>query len=93
MREIGCAAGWDGEVVTVPEDRLPEHLDWCLDTEQHWVADTTRIRRELGYRETVPRDEALRRSVEWERAHPPEKLDPSSFDYAAEDAALAGLGR
>ena len=93
VREIGRAAGWDGEVVAVSEDRLPEHLDWGLDTEQHWVADTTLIRRELGYRETVPRDEALRRSVEWEREHPPEKLDPSSFDYAAEDAALAGLGR
>ena len=93
VREIGRAAGWDGEVVAVPENRLPEHLDWGLDTRQHWVVDTTRIRRELDYRETVPRDEALRRSVEWEREHPPEKLDPSSFDYAAEDAALAGLGR
>ena len=93
VRDIGRAAGWDGVVVAVPENRLPEHLDWGLDTKQHWVVDTTRIRRELDYRETVPRDEALRRSVEWEREHPPEKLDPSSFDYAAEDVALAGLGR
>src|SRR5215211_5607174 len=93
VREIGRAAGWDGEVVAVPENRLPEHLDWGLDTQQHWVVDTTRIRRELDYRETVPRDEALRRSVEWELELPPEKLDPSSFDYAAKDAALAGLGR
>ena len=86
--EIGRAAGWDGEVVVVPENLLPEHLDWGLDTEQHWVADTARIRRELGYRETVPREASLRRTVEWERAHPLEKVDPASFDYAAEDAAL-----
>jgi nucleoside-diphosphate-sugar epimerase len=89
VREIGRAAGWTGEVAVVPENLLPEHLDWGLDTEQHWVADTGRLRRELGYRETVPRDEALRRTVEWEREHLPEKLEPASFDYAAEDAALA----
>jgi hypothetical protein len=68
VREIGHAAGWDGEVV------------------QH-------IRRELGYRETVSRDEALRWTVEWERTHPPEEVDSASFDYDAENAALAGLGR
>jgi len=93
VREIGRAAGWDGEVVAVPGDRLPEHLDWGLDTEQHWVADTTRIRQELGYREEISRQEALRRTVEWERAHPPRNADPASFDYAAEDVALAGMSR
>jgi nucleoside-diphosphate-sugar epimerase len=90
---IGVSAGWDGEVVVVPDDRVPKHLDWGLDTEQHWVTDTGRIRRELGYAETVERDEALRRAVEWERAHPPENVDPTSFDYAAEDAALAAMSR
>jgi nucleoside-diphosphate-sugar epimerase len=89
VRGIGDAAGWDGEVVAVPDDRLPGHLDWGLDTRQHWVADTSRIRRELGCKETLPRVEALRRTVEWERAHPPDEADPASFDYAAEDAALA----
>ena len=89
VREIGRAAGWNGEVVVVRENRLPKHLDWELDTEQHWFVDTARIRRELGFGEEVPRGEALRRTVAWERAHPPEKVDPASFDYAAEDAALA----
>ncbi len=88
VREIGRAAGWDGEVVAVPEDRLPQHLDWGLNTEQHWFVDTTRIRHQLGYAEEIPREEALRRTVAWERAHPPENVDPASFDYAAEDAAL-----
>jgi nucleoside-diphosphate-sugar epimerase len=93
VREIGRAAGWEGEVVAVPEELRPEHLDWGLGTEQHWIAETTRIRRELGYAETVSREEALERAVAWERAHPPEGVDPASFDYAAEDAALAGLRR
>jgi nucleoside-diphosphate-sugar epimerase len=93
VREIGRAAGWSGEVVSVAEDRLPEHLDWEIDTEQHWFVDTGRIRRELGYEEKFSREEALRRTVLWERRHPPEKVDPASFDYAAEDAALARLNR
>ena len=88
VREIGRAAGWDGDVIILPEDRLPQHLDWGLNTEQHWLVDTGRIRQQLGYAEEVPREEALRRTVAWELAHPPEKVDPASFDYAAEDAAL-----
>ena len=91
VREIGRAAGWDGEVVAVPEDLLPQHLDWGLNTEQHWFVDTSRIRHELGYAEEVPRQDALQRTVAWERTHPPEKVDPASFDYAAEDALLAQL--
>jgi nucleoside-diphosphate-sugar epimerase len=35
---------------------------------QHWVVDTSRIRRELGYRERIAREEAIRRTVAWERA-------------------------
>ena len=88
VREIGRAAGWDGDVIILPEDRLPQHLDWGLNTEQHWLVDTGRIRQQLGYAEEVPWEEALRRTVAWELAHPPEKVDPASFDYAAEDAAL-----
>jgi hypothetical protein len=57
------------------------------------VVDTTRIRAELGYMEVVPQEEALRRTVEWQRANPPEKYDPKEFDYATEDTILAELGQ
>jgi nucleoside-diphosphate-sugar epimerase len=92
VRAIGRAAGWDGEVVVVPRERLPVSLRWWGDAalEQEWVIDTARIRAELGYAERVPRDEALRRTVAWERANPPADVPPALFDYAAEDAALAG---
>jgi hypothetical protein len=43
----------------------------------------------LGYAEGTAPDEALRRTVAWERANPPEQIDPALFDYAEEDAALA----
>jgi nucleoside-diphosphate-sugar epimerase len=90
VRRIGRAAGWDGKVVALPRGHLPAHLrgedhNW----DQHLVADTTRLRAELGYAEPIPQDEALRATVAWERAHPPEQIDLAQFDYAAEDAALA----
>ena len=91
MRAIGVAAGWKGKVVTAPRQRLPEHLRSKVNTDQHLVVDTTRIREELGYREPVCRREALRRTIDWEREHPPEEFDPTLFDYAAEDALLAEL--
>ena len=86
-RKIAGAAGWDGEFVVLPHDRTPKHLHWPGNTAQHLVASSERIRKELGYRETMPREESIRRTIDWERAHPPEH-PLSQFDYAAEDAAL-----
>jgi nucleoside-diphosphate-sugar epimerase len=88
VRRIGQVAGWSGEVVVVPKDRLPEHLRWPANLEQQFVVDSTRMRGELGFRELLSPAESLRRTVEWERARPPEKIDPAAFNYAAEDAAL-----
>jgi nucleoside-diphosphate-sugar epimerase len=87
-RKVGDAAGWDGEFVVLPKDRTPPHLIFPGNTAQHWEADSSRIRQELGYREPVGIDEALRRTIEWERAHPPQIPLPYQFDYEAEDAAL-----
>lgn len=94
VEEIGRAAGWDGRVLGLPKDALPPHLAREYEGsnfEQHLVVDTGRIRRELGYEESVPRDEAIRRTVGWEREHPPNEVDLAEFDYAAEDEALAKL--
>lgn len=35
--------------------------------------------------------EAIRATVEWERAHPPEQVDAARFNYPAEDEALTKL--
>ncbi|MGA3043979.1 MAG: NAD-dependent epimerase/dehydratase family protein [Bryobacteraceae bacterium] len=58
-RALGQAAGWHGRIATLPRDRTPKHLLPPFRAEQHWSADSSRIRRELGYRETVTRAEAL----------------------------------
>jgi nucleoside-diphosphate-sugar epimerase len=93
-RKIAATAGWNGEFVVLPKERMPVHLLQKGNSSQHWEADSSRIRRELGYREPVPIDDAIRRTVvwerEWERAHPIGAFNPHPFDYAAEDAAYSG---
>ena len=70
-RKIAAATHWAGEFVVLPHDRTPKHLLWPANTAQHVVASSERIRKELGYHELFPREEAIRRTIEWERANPP----------------------
>jgi nucleoside-diphosphate-sugar epimerase len=94
VKAIARVAGWDGEIVALPSDQLPQSLRRDMfDFTQQYEVDSTRIRRELGYSEVVPFDEALRRTIAWERSNPPEKILPEDFDYAAEDLALAARSR
>jgi nucleoside-diphosphate-sugar epimerase len=87
-RKLATATNWDGEFVVLPHDQAPQHLHWPGNTAQHLVASSERIRKELGYRELLPRAEAIRRTIVWERANLPAQTAPQSH-YEAEDAALA----
>jgi nucleoside-diphosphate-sugar epimerase len=83
VARIGALCGWRGAIVPVPDEQLPVPLN----TAQDLCMDTTRIRAELGYREVVDPDEALRETVAWEREHLPEV----PVDYLREDRLLAEL--
>jgi len=85
---IGKAAGWSGEIVIVPDELMPRHLQMGLDWRCHLVADTSRIRSELGYKEELTTEVRFDRSVRWERANPPAEIDSALFDYEAEDRCL-----
>jgi len=65
IRAVGEAAGWRGAIREVPSAELPETDREPLDYDyaHDLAADTTRIRRELGFRERVGRREGLRRTV------------------------------
>src|SRR6266576_3744993 len=88
ISKIGQAAGWSGRVMLVPRGRLSEPLRGGINAEQDIVVDSSRIRKELGYVERVGLDEALRRTIAWEQAHPPEKVNPKEFDYDVDDSFL-----
>jgi nucleoside-diphosphate-sugar epimerase len=87
---IGKIAGWQGRVVSVPHGRLPEPLRFGINAEQDIVVDSSPIRRELGYKERVDVEEALQRTIAWERVNPPKEIDPKEFDYTVEDMFLVG---
>ncbi|MGZ4817728.1 MAG: NAD-dependent epimerase/dehydratase family protein [Terriglobales bacterium] len=84
-RKIAAQTGWQGEFVMVPRERAPLHLQFPGNLSQHGDASSARIRQELGFRDPVPLEEAMRRTIEWERKNPPQHAPV--FDYAAEDAA------
>jgi nucleoside-diphosphate-sugar epimerase len=85
VRRIGTVAGWTGEIISAPLDLLPEPPGMNYDWRNHLVADTSRIRQELGYAEIVDLGQGMEKTIEWERANPPDTIDPTIFDYAAED--------
>jgi len=89
VEALGRTVGWTGEVRVVPDDALPEPLRAPgVDFGQDITVTSERLRRELGYAEAVPRDEALRRTAAWEAAHPPAEPQPSDAELEAERAAL-----
>lgn len=88
IQSIGQAAGWYGQVKTVPRCLLPVNLALPFDWRHHLAADTSRIRTELGYSEPVARTDALKQTIAWNQSHSPEGGDGRCFDYDAEDAAL-----
>jgi len=89
-RMIAAEMQWDGDFVMLPVERTPRHLLQPGNAAQHWTASSARIRQELGYQEPMPIQEAIRRTINWERDNPPAGALIAQFDYAAEDAALAG---
>jgi nucleoside-diphosphate-sugar epimerase len=88
-RLVARTARWQGDFVTLPAQRAPAHLRSGNNLAQHWVADSQRIREELGYAEVIPLDEGLRRTIAWESQNPPAQVDSRQFDYDAEDKALS----
>ena len=89
IEQIAQTVNWPGRIVVLPPERLPEPLRWGIKVAQDVVVDTSRIRQHLGYSERIDLAEAFRRTLAWQRNYFPEPIDPNSFDYAAEDEALA----
>lgn len=89
-RKIAAGAGWNGQFILLPRDKTPPHLAWPYNAAQHLVVSSERVRRELGYREGAPGEEAFERTIRWERANPPQTPTPP-FNYQAEDDAVASL--
>jgi nucleoside-diphosphate-sugar epimerase len=94
--QILAAVGSGAELVKVPDDVLPADLKITRAGAQAVLADASKARRSLGWRESDPA-QALRRTVEWHLQNPPTDSDSdsgidSNDDFAADDAALSLAG-
>ncbi|BAZ02695.1 putative NAD-dependent epimerase/dehydratase [Tolypothrix tenuis PCC 7101] len=66
IQALGNLVNWHGEIVTLPRDQLPSHLQMNLQWQYHLATDTTRFQEELGYVEAMTKEEALRQTIAWE---------------------------
>jgi len=86
-QKIAAAMNWQGEFIALPEDKTPVHLRTPGNAAQHWIASSAKIREHLGYGELIALEEAIQRTITWERENPPAGASFHQFDYVAEDAA------
>jgi nucleoside-diphosphate-sugar epimerase len=92
--EIGARAlGVEIELVSIP-DVESAHGALIQHQPYHYLADTSLIRADLGYRDLVPAPEAIARTVLWYRDNPLEyggeyeQRRKDVFDYEAEDRLI-----
>ncbi|WP_284748291.1 hypothetical protein [Amycolatopsis sp. RTGN1] len=92
---VAARLGMDVELIDLPYAlATPCHPYWRHGPD-HRLRGNTRIRADLGYRDTIPAAEALGTTVDWLVEHPPEPGGPEEtrlgdrFDYAHEDTLIA----
>jgi nucleoside-diphosphate-sugar epimerase len=84
---ILAAAGSMAELVTVPDDAVPDDLELTKSSAQHFLGDSGKLARTLGW-EPIDVTEATRRSVKWHLNNPPDAADT---DFSADDRALSAV--
>jgi nucleoside-diphosphate-sugar epimerase len=82
--QIIAAADGELELVSVPEETLPEELKITGSVSQHLLLDASKARRVLQWKHRDPQ-EALRQSVGWHLDNPP---TDASDDFGQDDVAL-----
>jgi hypothetical protein len=92
---IAKALDHSWEIVNLPwEIALPARPFITQPLTTHRVLDISKLEHDLGYRDVVPPREALARAARWLVEHPlpagQQALLQDPFDYAAEDALIAG---
>jgi nucleoside-diphosphate-sugar epimerase len=63
-QEIAKRLDWHGDIVVAKNNSVPNDLN--LNLKQHLIADTTKIRKQLGYKEIFSIHEGLDETIRWE---------------------------
>jgi nucleoside-diphosphate-sugar epimerase len=85
---ILAAAGYQAELVTVPEPVVPDDMEATKSIAQHFLVDSRKAMTRLGWCPTNPA-QTIPLSVRWHLAHPPAHPDQ---DFSPDDRARAAVG-
>ena len=93
VEHIARIAGWNGRIVIVPDDQLPDPLKAPHNFAENWTISANRFRREMGFAEPFTLEESLEETIGWLRANPPkvpaEQMERWQQEDEAEDRWLA----
>ncbi len=82
------SCGSDVSVLRCASSELPKKLQSDMNFSHHLLTSSERLRRELGFKEPIPFEETLKRTIEWERSAPTEICSNVQSDYELEDKFL-----
>ena len=82
---ILAAAGYQAELVTVPEPLVPDDMEATKSIPQHFLVDSRKAMTSLGWRPSDPA-QTIPISVRWHLENPP--ADPDQ-DFSPDNRALA----
>jgi nucleoside-diphosphate-sugar epimerase len=86
VKLIAESSGWNGTIELVESGKIPLGMK----VEQSIDMSSEKIRRQLGYKEIVPLEEGLKKTIQWENSHPPDFISENNFDYEMEDKLVKG---
>jgi len=87
VQMIARAMDWEFEICSLPGSYAYSAADFLLyhNSVNHQIMDIAAIRQDLGYRDVVPIQQAIPRTIAWMLEHRP---DPVPVDFTMEDQLL-----
>lgn len=90
VRKLAKSMNYEGEIITIEDDQMPDHLKEDFDWSQDLTINTDAIGDYLGYTDIVDIEEALAKTIEWQIKNPPPGKKNESIEYEIEDQLIKG---
>jgi nucleoside-diphosphate-sugar epimerase len=87
VERIAGIAGWAGEIMTVPDEQLPDLLRPPYNFAQNWTIDASRFRAATGFSEPFTLQESLEKTISWHRVNQPTISAEQAERWRQEDEA------
>ncbi len=88
---LARSMNWDGEIISVEDSQLPNHIREDFDWDQDLTIDCQAIARYLGSNKKTDIEDALAKTISWQIENPLKKIDPA--EYALEDQVIKSAPR